>query len=448
MPSNRIPYILYDIAEFINGRACASGELGEKGFPVIKIGELNNGIGPSTKHLASVPLDKHRIDTGDLLFAWSASVGIYHWTGGPAVLNQHIFKVQAREMVHQGYLRYLLTWLLPTFEGIVADQATTMGHVKVADLKKLFVELPDKTEQSQIASVLGTLDDRIENLRATNKTLEAIVQTLFKSWFVEFDPVKAKVEGRAPAGMDAETAALFPSEFEDSELGPTPKGWAVDRLQEHLEVERGLSYKGAGLCNADEGVPMHNLNSIFEGGGYKYAGLKHYKGDYKAKHTVVKGDILVANTEQGHEHRLIGSPAIVPRRYSDGIFSQHVYRVRFKAGSPLETQFLFWTLRSPAVREQIIGCCNGSTVNMLSRAGLEIPQFRVPPRRLISKFEEIAASTAAVIEHNIHEQETLSAFRDSLLPKLISGAIRLPDFRDNCRAGGGLLKPVQKSKSK
>ena len=109
---------------------------------------------------------------------------------------------------------------------------TTVLGIRQSELKKVEIPLPPLDEQNQIAHILGTLDDKIELNRQMNETLEAIARTIFKSWFVDFDPVRAKMEGRMPAGMDAETAALFPSAFQDSPLGKIPKGWKVSTLGE------------------------------------------------------------------------------------------------------------------------------------------------------------------------------------------------------------------------
>ncbi len=278
-----------------------------------------------------------------------------------------------------------------------------------------------------VGCLLSEIDERIDLLRQTNATLESIAQAVFKSWFIDFDPVRAKAEGREPEGMDAARAALFPAEFEESALGSIPKGWRVSSLAEHVLAERGLSYKGAGLCAAGEGLPMHNLNSVLEGGNYKYAGIKHYSGEYKDRHIAVAGDVIVANTEQGHEHRLIGFPAIVPSRYERAIYSHHIYRVRLKPGSPLSRHVLYYTLMVPAVREQIIGCANGSTVNMLKVAGLEIPQFVCPSSGAAKAFEELAGPLRQQMEANVERSEVLSALRDTVLPRLISGKLRIPE---------------------
>lgn len=288
-------------------------------------------------------------------------------------------------------------------------------------------------EQRSISRLLSGIDQRIALLRRSNATIESILQALFKSWFIDFDPIRAKAEGLAPEGMDSTTADLFPAEFEDSPLGLIPKGWRVSSLSEHVIAERGLSYKGSGLCEPGEGIPMHNLNSVLEGGGYKYSGIKHYSGDYKDRHVAVAGDVIVANTEQGHEHRLIGFPAIVPARYAKAIYSHHIYRARPKTGSPLRTHTLYYTLMAPSVREQVIGCANGSTVNMLKVAGLEIPMFVCPPGKVAEAFEAIASPLRRQMESNVERADNLAALRDALLPRLIAGKLRLPELREEIR---------------
>jgi len=111
-----------------------------------------------------------------------------------------------------------------------------------------------------------------------NETLEAMARAIFKSWFVDFDHVRAKAEGRAPAGMDAETAALFPDSFEETELGMVPKGWKCALVGNEVQVIKGVSYRSDDLAESD--TALVTLKSINRGGGYRYDGLKQYRGDY------------------------------------------------------------------------------------------------------------------------------------------------------------------------
>lgn len=296
----------------------------------------------------------------------------------------------------------------------------------LTSLKQIRFQLPPLSIQSAIACILGELDDKIENNRRMNATLEAMARTVFKSWFVDFDPVRAKAEGRKPSCMDATTAALFPASFQDSPIGKIPKGWKTIPLGELVEVTKGLSYKGCGL--SDAGIPLHNLNSIYEGGGYKHEGLKHYTGEYKDRHIVVPGDVIVANTEQGFDHLLIGYPSIIPKRYGNfGLFTHHIYRVRPRNDSPLTNHFIYLLLLMPSFRDQVISYTNGTTVNSLSADGLLRPVFTLPQSEIIQIAEKLFSPLLEQQEALFSESRTLAKIRDTLLPKLMTGEIRIKD---------------------
>ena len=168
---------------------------------------------------------------------------------------------------------------------------------------------------------------------------------------------------------------------------------------------------------------MHNLNSIYEGGGYKYEGIKYYSGDFKERHLVSPGDVIITNTEQGHDLLLIGFPAIMPRFFGDsGIFSQHIYKLIIR-DTYISEPFLYYLLMSYDVREQITGATNGSTVNMLPKDGIEWAKFKLPPELKIREFTNIVRSYLEKKEF-IHSQvRTLEKLRDTLLPKLMSGEV-------------------------
>ncbi len=287
------------------------------------------------------------------------------------------------------------------------------------------VLIPPVQEQRRIARTLGALDDKIELNRQISETLEATARALFTSWFVDFDPVRAKAGGR-DCGLPFHLADLFPDSFEDSELGRIPAGWRVARLEECVDVVRGVSYKGSGL--SPEGLPMHNLNSIYEGGGYKRNGLKYYTGDHRLDHVAHPGDLIVANTEQGHYRRLIGYAAVVPALFeSVSLFSHHLYRVRPKAPSELTPEYLYHMLNSDAMHHVVSGYANGTTVNMLPIDGLQSPEVVVPPRRVVTAFSAVAGRVRGRKEDTESEERTLSSIRDALLPRLISGELRVPE---------------------
>lgn len=302
-------------------------------------------------------------------------------------------------------------WLLRTkqYQTFIVNSATgsTVKHTSPSRIREYQFEAPDLLSQHRIADILSALDEKIEINRQTSATLKGIEQAVFKEWFVNFN---------------------FPNttgEMIESELGMIPKGWKVTVFEDELEAERGLSYKGAGL-ESGNAMPMHNLNSVFEGGGYKFEGIKYYSGEHKEKHIVQPGDLIVANTEQGHKYLLIGYPAIVPSTFGDtGIYSHHIYRVRPKSNSHLTADFVYQLLLQLAIREQVIGFANGTTVNMLKIEGLRKPKFVLPPKELVVQFSELAMNIRLRHEENINQSATLAAVRDLLLPKLMSGEIDL-----------------------
>ena len=309
---------------------------------------------------------------------------------------------------------------IESFNAGGSRRALTKGHINA-----FCIPLPPLPEQRAIAHILGTLDDKIELNRKMNETLESIARALFKSWFVDFDPVRAKVEKR-DTGLPREIADLFPEEFEDSELGEIPRGWIVTSLGDQISASKGLSYKGKHLCNPGEGVPMHNLNSVYEGGGYKHEGLKWYNGEHRPSHLLEPGDVIVTNTEQGFDHLLIGYAAIVPKRYGpQGLFSHHIFRIQQKKTSHLPTWFTYLMLRTQRFHCLVAGHSNGTTVNMLPLDGLQKPRFVLPPRQVVERFGRLFSVIEDRIELIENENSSLVAVRDLLLPKLISGELRI-----------------------
>jgi type I restriction enzyme S subunit len=302
---------------------------------------------------------------------------------------------------------------------------SVQAKLSQANLNRVPVPYPeDEAERRAIAQTLRSLDDKIELNRRMSETLEAMARALFQSWFVEFDPVRARAEDRDP-GLPEPIADLFPDRFDESIAGAIPAGWIVEPLGEAVDVERGLSYHGSGLSAV--GLPMHNLNSIYEGGGYKPDGLKFYTGDYKPWHVARPGDVLVANTEQGHDRLLIGYSAVVPRYLKgDGIFSHHLYRVRPKQGSRIKPFYLCHLLNTPAMHDIVSGYANGTTVNMLPIDGLLKPLVAIPPDDVLAHFETCATAFHGRQEVALQESRALAAIRDALLPKLISGELRVP----------------------
>ncbi len=530
-----------------DGYRAKNDEFGSSGLPFARAGNINEGfLFDDADHFPEENLARvgNKVSQpGDVVFTSKGTVGRFAFVrpGTPRFVYSPqlcFWRSLDQEEIDPRFLYY---WMFGReffvqFKG-VAGQTDMAEYVSLTDQRRMHITLPGRDEQRAIAHILGTLDDRIELNRRMNETLEAMARAIFKSWFVDFlpvrakmaakendpslrlpkaepgqwfvyaiecedgsqyigqtedlrqrwqehlagraaqwtkqhrpvavvhwemllsreeavgrekwlktgfgrkwlkkeiaasartqtgDPVRAKAEGRDP-GLPKPLADLFPDSFEDSELGEVPKGWKAASLADCVDVVRGLSYKGSGL--SDAGVPMHNLNSIYEGGGYKHEGIKHYEGEYKPHHVARAGDLIVANTEQGHDCLLIGYAAIIPARFdSESLFSHHIYRVRPKSSSGLTPDYLCQLLNTSVMHDTVSGYANGTTVNMLPIDGLQSPQVVVPPSVIVRAFNGFAEAARKRHEEMIEESHALAAIRDALLPKLLSGELRVLDM--------------------
>jgi len=434
-----IPRKIGSLGKVVTGKTPATtvSENFDGPYPFITIPDLGGQqrIRKSARTLSEVGAKSQKtllLPAGAVLMSCIATVGKTGITTVPSFTNQQINAVICDEtQVAPAYLYYAFSALRPQLED-AGGGGSIYTNVSKSRFSDLTVYLPPTlAEQNAIASVLGALDDRIENLRATNETLEAIVQTLFKSWFVDFDPVKAKAAGKAPVGMDAETAALFPSEFEESELGLIPKGWAVCRVDQVAAMVKGKSYTSAELVDTN-GTALVTLKSFKRGGGFRLDGFKPYAGKYKEEQVVIPGDLIVAYTDVTQAAELIGRPAIVVGvdAYRTLVASLDVGIVRPKFET-MSRQFLKGLFSTPAFEYHTKARASGTTVLHLAKNAVEEFRFACPIDALSQKFAEIADPLSATVQRNIDEAYSFESLRDSLLPKLISGELRLSEFGDD-----------------
>lgn len=193
-------------------------------------------------------LSRYLVQTGDIVYSRRGDVERRAliraeedgWLCGTGCLRVRFGNSEVDPLYASYYLGH------PSVRGWIVRHAVgaTMPNLNTSILSALPFVIPPLSEQKAIAHILGTLDDKIELNREMNQTLEAMARAIFKSWFVDFDPVRAKMEGRQPAGMDAATAELFPDEFEESALGMIPKGWKVIKLGNLIDIKHGYAFKG------------------------------------------------------------------------------------------------------------------------------------------------------------------------------------------------------------
>jgi type I restriction enzyme S subunit len=294
-------------------------------------------------------------------------------------------------------------------------------------IKAFPITLPAISEQVEISTILESLDDRITLLRETNTTLEAIAQALFKSWFVDFDPVHTKMQGLAPEGMDDATAALFPDNFEESELGLVPKGWSISAVANVAEIVKGKSYSSKDLVDKHT-TALVTLKSFERGGGFRMDGFKPYSGTFKPTQVVIPGDLIVAYTDVTQAAELIGKPAIVVGIEEHGtlVASLDVGIVR-PDFSVCGRQFLYGLFKTDSFQSHTLAHTSGTTVLHLSKDGVGSFQFVLPHAGLINVFEDIATELAERRQINSDQVRALRLLRDTLLPRLISGQLSLSE---------------------
>lgn len=267
--------------------------------------------------------------------------------------------------------------------------------------------------------MLEALDDRIALLRETNATLEAIAQALFKSWFVDFDPVRARMEGRAPEGMDDATAALFPDNFEESELGLVPSGWKIRPVGEVTETA------GGGTPNTKDESFWHPREFCWttpkDLSGATAPVLLNTERRLSAKGLAkVSSGLLPAGTLLMSSRAPIGYLAIanVPLAINQG------YIAILPSSELPPLYMLFWCRLN---MDMIKGRANGSTFMEISKKAFRPIPVVVPPRPVVERFMDTATVLFSRLAENEQQAQTLATLRGSLLPRLISGRLRLPD---------------------
>ncbi len=319
-----------------------------------------------------------------------------------------------------------LYWLLraPQYREYCRARATGTTNLSLSREDFLAFPVPPLTDaRRSLVVLLESIEAKIELNRRMNRTLESIARAIFKSWFVDFDPVRKKMEGKTGGelGLPPDLAALFPNSLAPSVAGPVPTEWPVLTVGDIASLDKGVSYKGDFL--QDHGLPMVNLGCFGPDGRFIVEKLKRYSGDFRIRHTVLPGDIVAANTDVTQKRLVLGRPAIVPQAKSAErlLFSHHVYALRFREDADYLRQFVFFWMQTPLYRERAEGFATGTTVLGLPKeAILECPLL-VPPRALVGAFNEVTDALRRLRMARDSEVECLREIRDSLLPKLLAG---------------------------
>lgn len=330
-----------------------------------------------------------------LLAMYGATVGMLGILSKEMACNQACCAMLVKPEFDRDFLFYQLLAHRIQLQSLATGAA--QQNLSGQQIKELIAPFPPIQEQKAIGSYLRLLDDRINLLRETNKTLEAIAQALFKSWFVDFDPVRAKMEGRQPEGMDEATAALFPDSFEESELGKIPLGWLAGKLSNVATLKGGKMLDKSSFSEA-------GANPVFGGAGVMgYTDLSNADGfvitvgrvgAYCGQYFWHQGNAWVNNNAS------LVSPI-----------------------NPSHAQWLYLWLKNADM--ELIK--KGAAQPFVSNGDISELKIALPPADVIEKFTEYGTLIFEKIAQTSIQTKSLINLRDTLLPRLISGHLRLPD---------------------
>jgi len=411
-----------------------------EGVPVIRGQNMGNKwVGGEFVFVSDAKADElnpNKARPGDLVFTQRGTLGQVAIVPAAPYAEYIVSQSQMKltpdlSKVDVHYLYYVFR--SPEQQEYIRNAAIQTGvpHTNLGILKKTPILLPSLAAQRKIASVLSALDDRITLLRETNATLEAIAQAVFKSWFVDFEPVHAKRSGLALEGVDEATAELFPDRFEDSPLGEIPAGWRIARIEDIAE-KIGMGPFGSNIkvsTFVHDGVPVlsgkHLQETLLEDCASNYITEAHAE---RLKNSLVRsGDVVL--THRG----TLGQVSLIPEysKHPSYMLSQSQFFLRCNE-SRMTPEWITYFLKSSTGQHLLLA--NASQVGVPSIARpvsyLRSIKLFLPSLDVLRKFSDVTGPLHEAIVANRNRIEALSSIRDGLLPRLISGQLRLPEVEE------------------
>jgi len=415
---------LADIIRIIGGGTPKTNvpEYWDGDIPWLSVNDFNNNqrhVFNAEKKISKEGLDNSStkiLKTGQLIISARGTVGALAQLARDMAFNQSCYGINGKpELVTNDFLYYLLKQIVSRLQmithGAVFDTITreTFKHVEV--------EIPTLPEQRAIANILGKLDDKIELNRQMNETLGAIARAIFKSWFVNFDPVRAKAEGRDP-GLPPAIADLFPDSFEDSPLGPIPKGWKVQSLFDIISIIGGGTpdTKVPEYWNGD--IPWFSVvdapreSDVFVIDTENY--ITQLGVDKSSTKILREGTTIISARGTVGKCALVGYPMAM---------NQSCYGIQGKKNQG--DFFIYFTIRHQVADLQRSG--HGSVFNTITKDTFRSIRIVNPIIELTHAFDKVVRFFLKKILNNLEESANLFTIRDTLLPKLLTGELRIQE---------------------
>lgn len=421
-----------DLAELSGGFAFKSGDYSPSGCFILRTLNISDDCSISRDDAVYIPeelcpqYERFQLQPNDTLFvmvgATLGKVGYVRNKDLPALLNQNMWLIRAKQGIADArFIHYAFRQAVKASLGWASGSAR--DFVRRDDYRNLLIPTPPLPEQRAIAHILGTLDDKIELNRRMNETLEAMARAIFKSWFVDFDPVRAKAEGLDP-GLPKKIADLFPDRFEDSEHGEIPAGW------ERVPLPRVIEINPARLLRKGEVAPYLDMaNMPTRGHSPDYVIARPFGSGMR----FMNGDTLVARITPCLEN---GKTAYVDFLEEGQVGWGSTEYIVMRPMPPLPEEFAYCLARSEDFREFAIQSMTGSSGRQRVPVESLSHYMLASPGQIAKHFGVIVRPLFARATAAIREARTLAALRDTLLPKLISGELRLKDAERIIRGEG------------
>ena len=403
------------------------------GVPIVRVNDVRNGrISTASPMRVTSQIEaayaRTRLEGGELLLTLVGTVG--ETAVVPASLRgwntaRAVGVIPVRDDIGAYWVQLALRSPAVRHSIYSRLNTTVQATLNLGDVAKLPIVLPPRPQREKITHILGTLDDKIELNRRMSETLEAMARALFKSWFVDFDPVRAKAEGSDP-GLPKSLADLFPDSFGDSELGEIPKGWQMKTVEE-IAVRVGMGPFGSSIkvdSFAPDGVPIvsgqHLHGLMMEDNKFNF--VSHEHADRLKAANVQRGDVVF--THAGN----IGQVAFIPEssRYDRYVISQRQFFMRCDPAQ-VTPSFVALYFQSPEGQHRLLANASSSGVPSIARpvTYLRSILLTLPSKVVLRAFDRLVQPLLAQLRRNLHEATNLAALRDALLPKLLSGELRV-----------------------
>ena len=435
-------YKLGELATFYNGRAYKNGEFKTSGTPIVRIQNLT---GEGKTVYSDLQLDENKyIENGDLIYAWSATFGPYIWRGEKSIYHYHIWKIVCNEkIIDKFYFYYKLKLISDSLKD--NGNGSIFVHITKSFMENFKIKIPSLEKQKYISNILSNLDKKIRFNTQINQTLEQIAQALFKSWFVDFDPVRGKVQALSDglsleqaelAAMQvisgktleelialsqtqpdryaelAETAKAFPCEMVEIDGSEVPKGWEVKELRSLMTIKRGGSPRPIKDFISDKGLNWVKISdATAEDNPFLFSTKEYIKSEGLSKTVLLKkGSLILSNS---------ATPGLPIFLELDACI--HDGWLYFSDIKSLTQEYLYFFFLN--IRNDLVAQGNGSVFTNLKTDIVKAQKAIVPDERAIYYFDKQVKSIMNLIKYNTANSISLKEIRDLLLPRLLNGEL-------------------------